>query len=80
MVVTFSSLASHKHILHEIAAEGAPQFNSMALSLQPALLPAARLLLLIAMNPPPLAKFNEYLDPFAANDKMLEHREHVAMD
>lgn len=31
------------------------------------------------MNPP-LARFSEYRDPFAASDKMLEHREHVAID
>lgn len=36
-------------------------------------------LLLIATNPP-FAIFNEYRDPFAAKDKMLEQREHVAAD
>lgn len=29
---------------------------------------------------PPWAKFNEYLEPFAANDNRLEQREHVAID
>lgn len=36
-------------------------------------------LFLIETNPP-FAIFSEYRDPFAANDKILEHREQVAID
>lgn len=34
----------------------------------------------IGTNPPPCDTFNEYLDPLAASDSRLEHREHVIVD
>lgn len=36
--------------------------------------------LLLIETKPPFAIFSEYREPFAANDKMLEQREHVATD
>lgn len=71
ILVDFSETKSPRHNLHTyvtigVAIDWADGVTTVAiLSLDPT-----------ATNPP-CERFNEYLEPFAAKDKRLEHREHV---